>query len=88
MRRPLEYSFFPIKEWPPFRYAVTPIGHEGHHDGCDEDQADQRPGAADVVCEPSAKALSRFLGFLSLRGPDPERIPSPGSAIPTRRREY
>jgi len=34
------------------------------------------------------RRFARFLGFLSLRGPDPERIPSPGPAIPTRRREY
>jgi hypothetical protein len=34
------------------------------------------------------RRFARFLGFLSLRGPDPERIPSPCPAIPTRRREY
>ena len=33
------------------------------------------------------RRFARFLGFLSLRGPDPERIPSTGPAIPTRRRE-
>jgi hypothetical protein len=33
------------------------------------------------------RRFARFLGFLSLRGSDPVRIPSPGSVIPTGRRE-
>ena len=32
------------------------------------------------------RRFARFLGFLGLRGPDSERIPSPGLVIPTRRR--
>jgi len=33
------------------------------------------------------RRFAQFLGFLSLRGPDPERIPSPGLVIPSRRYE-
>ena len=33
------------------------------------------------------RRFARFMGFLGLRDPDSERIPSPGLVIPTRRRE-